>query len=173
MILKIIGSIIVLFSSGFLGNILSSDCRNRPQQLRELQALLAMLENRITYLSDVLVEAFETIIRTSKSRTTVFFEDTIQKLAANRNINAAEAWEAAVRENIKKTSLNREDEEMLVSFGKILGGSDLDGQVKNIRLTLEQLRLQERKAEESRAKNEGMYKSLGVLGGIAVVIVLI
>jgi stage III sporulation protein AB len=173
MIFKIIGSIIVLFSSGVLGFVLSSDCRNRPQQLRELQAMLIMFENRITYLSDVLVEAFETISRTSKSRTTVFFEDTIKKLAANRNTNAAEAWEAAVRENIKKTSLNREDEEMLVSFGKILGGSDLDGQVKNIRLTLEQLRLQERKAEESRAKNEGMYKSLGVLGGIAVVIVLI
>lgn len=172
MIFKIVGSLIVLLSSGFLGYILSSDCKKRPQQLRELQAMLQMFENQISYLSDILAEAFTRIYKSSNSEVGVFFINTVDKLKNNKSINAASAWEAAVRENIKKTALNREDEEILVSFGKILGISDLDGQIKNIRLALGQLRLQEQKAEESRIKNEGMYRSLGILGGIAVVIVL-
>lgn len=173
MLLRLFGSIIVLMSSSFLGYILSTDCKKRPQQLRELQALLQMFENRISYLSDILTDAFDIIFASSKSEVGIFFNYTSKKLKAERNMNACEAWEAAVRDNIKKTSLNKEDEEILVSFGKILGGSDLEGQIKNIRLTINQLKLQEDKAEKSRVKNEGMYRSLGILGGIAVVVVLV
>lgn len=172
MVIKLLGSILVLLSSGFLGYMLSTDCIKRPQQLRELQSLLQMFENRISYLSDVLTEAFDKVQKCSKSEAGVFFAAACEKLRTDRSLNAAAAWEASVRENIKKTALDKEDEEILISFGKILGSSDLDGQIKNIRLTVEQLKMQEDKAEKSRSKNEGMYKSLGILGGIAVVIAL-
>lgn len=172
MIIKLLGSIIVLLSSGFLGYILSTDCKRRPQQLRELQSLLQMFENRISYLSEIVTEAFERINKSSKSEVGIFFASASEKLKSDRCMDACSAWEAAVRENIKKTALNKEDEEILISFGKILGSSDLDGQIKNIRLSVNQLNLQEDKAEQSRNKNEGMYRSLGILGGLAVVIVL-
>jgi stage III sporulation protein AB len=173
MIFKLFGSIIVLLSSGFLGYVLSSDCEKRPQQLRELQVLLQMFENRINYLSDVLTEAFEKVYRSTSNEVGIFFRCTVLKLKQDRNITASVAWEEAVKENIKKTALNMEDEEILISFGKILGSSDLEGQIKNIKLTLNQLKIQEQKAEEHKNKNESMYKSLGILGGIAIVIVLI
>ena len=173
MLLKIAGSIIVIFSCTFLGFILSADCRKRPQQLRELQSMLQMFENQISYLSDVITDAFERISKVGGSKTCIFFSSTVEKLRARNVKSASEAWEEAVRENIKKTSLNLEDEEVLIAFGKLLGNTDLEGQIKNIRLTLSQLKLQEDKAEESRSKNENMYRSLGILGGIAVVIVLL
>lgn len=173
MVFKLLGCIMVLLSSGFLGYVLSTDCKRRPRQLRELQSMLQIFENQISYLSDVLIEAFGRICSSSSGETAIFFSDAAERLRSGRSVSAAQAWEEAVRVNIRRTSLNREDEEILVSFGKLLGSSDLEGQIKNIRLTLSQLKLQEQKAEESRAKNEGMYRSLGILGGIAVVIVLI
>jgi stage III sporulation protein AB len=173
MLFKIAGSLVVLFSCTFLGYILSADCRRRPQQLRDLQAMLQMFENQITYLSDVIAEAFERIGRVCRSETGIFFTGTVELLRKNRNISASQAWEQAVRQNIKRTALNTEDEEILGVFGKMLGCTDLEGQVRNIRLALEQIRQQELKAEASRIKNEKMYRSLGILGGIAVVIVLL
>jgi len=173
MLFKIAGSMIVILSCTFLGFVLSNDCRKRPQQLRELQSLLQMFENQISYLSDVISEAFERISKVGSSETHIFFSKTIEILNKERTASAPEAWEQAVRQNIKKTSLNLEDEEVLVAFGKLLGRSDIDGQVKNIRLTLGHLKLQEEKAEDSRKSNEKMYRSLGILGGIAVVIVLL
>ncbi len=173
MLFKLTGSIIVIVSCSFLGLILSRDCKRRPAQLRELQSILQMFENQISYLSDVIMEAFERISRIGGSDTCAFFTRTIEILKKNKTISASEAWERAVKQCICRTALNKEDEEILLAFGKMLGNTDLDGQIKNIRLTLGQLKLQEDKAEESRRKNENMYKSLGVLGGIAVVIVLL
>lgn len=173
MLFKIAGSLIVILSCTFLGFVMSTDCRKRPQHLRELQSMLQMFENQISYLSDVISEAFDRISKVGGSETSIFFSRTVEILKEERAISASQAWEQAVRQNISKTSLNREDEEVLVAFGKILGSSDLEGQIKNIRLSLGQLKLQEEKAEESRGRNENMYRSLGILGGIAVVIVLL
>jgi stage III sporulation protein AB len=173
MLFKITGSVIVVLSCAFLGLVMSADIRKRPQQLRELQGMLQMFENQICYLSDVLTEAFERICRVSSSETGIFFRSTIENLNEEKSANASEAWRRAVTQNIKKTALNKEDEEVLLDFGKMLGSSDLEGQIKNIRLTQTKLSIQEKKAEDSRCKNEKMYKSLGLLGGIAVVIVLI
>lgn len=173
MLFKIMGSLIVILSCSFLGFILSRDCSRRPQQLRELQTLLQMFENQISYLSDVLTEAFERISRVGNSEAALIFGSAAEILKNDSSRSAASAWEQAVRQCIRRTALNREDEEVLVEFGRLLGSTDLEGQIKNIRLTMEALHLQENKAEESRNKNETMYKSLGILGGIAVVIVLL
>jgi len=173
MILKLIGSILVLAASAFLGYVLSRDFKRRPQELRELQGLLMMLENEINYLSNVLSDAFERISRSSKSPVGDFFRRTLDYLKENRTMTASEAWEASVRDVVKRTALNGEDEEILVSFGKMLGSSDLEGQLKNIKLAVSQLALQEKKAEENRARNEVMYRQLGILGGVAVIIILL
>ena len=138
---------------------------------RELQGFMQMFENEISFLSNLLVDAFNRICNSSNSEVTIFFKDTSNILSTDGS-NGSEAWKKAVKKNIKKTALNKEDEEILVSFGKMLGNSDLEGQIKNIRLTLCQLKLQEQKAEEYKKKNEAMYKALGVLGGLAIVIIL-
>jgi stage III sporulation protein AB len=163
----------VITASGFLGYYFSLDCSKRPGQLRVLQGLLQMLENEMCFLSSLLTDSFEKISRSSDSAVTLLFSDTVKILSSSDGLNASEAWEKAVRNNIKNTSLKKEDEEILVSFGKMLGASDLEGQIKNIRLTLNQLKMQEQKAEESKKKNESMYRSLGILGGLALVIILI
>lgn len=172
MLLKIIGSIIVMAASGFLGYILSRDCSRRPQELRVLQGLLQMFESEISFLSNLLADSFERIYRSSSDEVAAFFGNTAANLRLEKALNASQAWEKAIRENIGRTALNKEDEAILLSFGKMLGSTDLEGQLQNIRLAVNQLKMQEQKAEERRKKNEAMYRSLGILGGIAVVIVL-
>ncbi|KNY26696.1 stage III sporulation protein SpoIIIAB [Pseudobacteroides cellulosolvens] len=173
MLFKIIGSILILISSSFLGFYFSKECTRRPSELRELQRLLQMFENEISFLSSTVTEAFTKLSNYYESSTRLFFSGTAELLKDKNGINAFDAWEKAVKENIKKTALKKEDEAILLSFGKILGASDLEGQINNIRLTLTQLKMQEEKAEEVKEKNRTMYRNLGVLGGLAVVIVLI
>ncbi|NLD50450.1 MAG: stage III sporulation protein AB [Clostridiaceae bacterium] len=172
MLIKLIGSFIVLVSCSVLGFIHSQKFSRRPSELRTLQGLLQMFENEISFLSNVLSDAFLKIHRCSDSLVSLFFMATVENLRSDAGLNASEAWAMAVEENISRTSLCKEDKEILVSFGKLLGGSDIDGQIKNIRLTINQLKLQEQKAEELRRKNEGMFKNLGVLGGLAIIIIL-
>lgn len=172
MLLKITGSIIVLISSTLLGFVLSRDYSRRLKQIREIQILLHMLENEISYFSNVLEDAFDNICRVNKGETAQFFKGTVKNLQNDSSLNACSAWVLSVESNIKRTALNSEDKDVLNTFGKMLGNSDIEGQIKNIRLTLDKLKVQEQNAEEHRKKNEGMCKRLGLLGGIAIVILL-
>ncbi|HHV28596.1 stage III sporulation protein SpoIIIAB [Acetivibrio mesophilus] len=172
MLLKIIGSLIVLVSSTLLGYMYSRRCSKRPGELRTLQGFLQIFENEISFMSNVLKDAFLKIYMYDDSGVSAFFKGTVDALENEAGLNASEAWTKAVKENIKNTSLNSEDEEIIISFGKMLGSSDVEGQIKNIRLTINQLKLQEQKAEELRIKNEAMYRNLGILGGLAIIIIL-
>ena len=173
MILKIIGSLMVVFASAFIGWALSGNYSARTRQLRELQGLFKMLENEISFLSNLLADAFGRICETSKCDTAEFFANAAMHMRNNPSLAASQAWEAAIEDVIGKTALDKEDKAILVSFGKMLGNSDVEGQVKNIEFVLNQLRQQENKAEEQRLKNAAMCRRLGVLGGIAIVIILL
>jgi len=173
MLFKLFGSMIVIAASSFLGIAFSKDCSRRPQELRAMQGFLQILENEISFMSSLLIDSFTKICRNSDNEATIFFKSTIHTLETNTGLSAPEAWDMAVSNNIGKTCFNKEDGAILASFGKMLGNTDLEGQIKNIRFTIDQLKLQEKKAEENKKKNESMYRSLGILGGIAIVIILV
>lgn len=170
MLLKIVGSLIVLISCSLLGYSHAKTYAKRPEELKVLQTLFQIFENEISFLSNVLEEAFLKVCSCTDSDVTIFFEATIKNLKGG--FCAYEAWTKAVKENISRTNLNSEDEGIIISFGKMLGSSDLEGQVKNIRLTVNQLKIQEQKAEDLKDKNESMFKNLGVLGGLAIIVLL-
>jgi len=171
MIIKFLGAAVLISATSFIGFSLAANCSKRPRSLRELQSLLQMLENEISYLSNLLSEAFYRIYEGTNSETAILFNEAAKNLGTN-GVTADAAWEKAIEENYEKLSLNKEDKAILLTFGKMLGNSDLEGQLSNIKLISSQLKLQELKAEEMKQKNEKMYRSLGVLSGLAIAIVL-
>ena len=170
MIIKFIGAVILICATSFIGFSMAAECSKRPRALRELQSMLQMLENEISYLSNLLSEAFNRIYDSSNFDTAILFREAAKYLGTD-GYTADLAWEKAIEENFGKLSLNFEDKTILLSFGKMLGNSDLEGQLNNIRLISSQLKLQEQKAEEMKRKNEKMYRSLGVLSGLAIAII--
>lgn len=171
MMVKMIGALALISATSFIGFALAADCSKRPRTLRELQALLQMFENEISYLSNLLSEAFIRIYDNSNVDAAILFRAAASYLQSG-GVTADIAWEKAVEENASKLSLNNEDKAILVTFGKMLGNSDLEGQLNNIKLVASQLKLQEVKSEEMKRKNEKMYRSLGVLSGLAITIIL-
>lgn len=171
MLIKLIGAVVLIGACSLIGFSLAADCTKRPKTLRELQALLQMFENEISYLSNLLSDAFLSIHNNSNLEAAVLFKEAANNLE-EKGTTAGAAWEKAVKESYSQLSLNKEDKAILITFGKMLGNSDLEGQVNNIKLVSSQLKLQEIKSEETRRKNEKMYRSLGVLSGLAIAIIL-
>ena len=60
-----------------------------------------------------------------------------------------------------------------MTFGKILGQTDLQGQLGKVKLTLDFLETQIQQAQAEENKNKTLYKTLGVLTGMGLVIILI
>lgn len=85
--------------------------------------------------------------------------------------SAGEAWEEAV-EKIE-TSLNEEDKSIIKGLGKMLGKTDLEGQISEIKLIQNFLNTQVEVAEKEKQKNEKLYRTLGGVIGLAIVIILV
>ena len=64
------------------------------------------------------------------------------------------------------------DINLIKKLGNTLGKTDLEGQMSEIDQFKILLQMQIKKAEEGRKKNEKMYKSLGTIVGLAIVIIL-
>ena len=84
---------------------------------------------------------------------------------------AQEVWTNCIQE--ADISIKQEDKDILKRLGKLLGQTDVEGQVSEIEVIQSFLDIQIEKAEEEKKKNQKMYKTLGVVMGLAFVIILI
>jgi stage III sporulation protein AB len=171
--IKIIGCTAIIFSSWGLGYILGTQFSCRVRELKLLKSSFQMLETEIAYSNAPLPDALESVERRSSIPVKYFFINISKNLKTRIYSSVGEAFEKSLDNTKDKLSLGKEDIEILKSFGHSLGNSDVEGQVKNFKLLLKQLEIQESKAEDARAKNERMYKSLGFLSGLAIVILLL
>ena len=82
-------------------------------------------------------------------------------------------WQAQIDRCLSKTHLRKEEKEQLAALGEVLGYLDLDMQLSSIELYLEQLELAIAQSREALATKQKLYQSLGVAGGIFLVILLV
>ena len=73
---------------------------------------------------------------------------------------------------MKRSALKPSDQEILAQFGRNLGQHTLTQQQKHIQLTIQYLQRQLEEAEEQKKRYESMTKSIGVLIGLFIVILL-
>lgn len=85
-------------------------------------------------------------------------------------IRANIAWEQAIDEC--ENSLITEDKNALKTLSKLLGQTDVEGQISQIEITQKLLESQLKEAQEQKAKNEKLYSKLGTTIGLAIVIIL-
>ena len=88
-----------------------------------------------------------------------------------QEFSAGEAWEKAVQTS--DTNLTDEDIHILLMLPKILGQSDVEGQISQIEITENFLEKQIAEAQQEKNKNEKLYCKLGTTIGLAIVIILI
>ena len=86
-------------------------------------------------------------------------------------MSAGEAWENAVQKS--DTNLTKEDIQVLLMLSKMLGQTDLEGQISQIEITENFLEKQITEAEQEKNKNEKLYRKLGTTIGLIIVIILI
>lgn len=88
-----------------------------------------------------------------------------------QELSAGEAWKYSL--DHVKTNLKQEDKNVLANLENLLGKTSIEGQLSEIELMEQFLDKQIGIAEEERQKNEKLYRSLGVMAGLAIAIILI
>ena len=167
-IIKFIFLILIFMVSTFIGITISKKYSSREKELIDIRRALQIFEEKIKFtykpIPDVFYEISECM---NNSIGNIFFE-------ASNNMqimSCSEALENACDES--KNSLTKEDITVLKGLAKMLGKTDLDGQVSEIRLTEKFIDTKIEDAKLERKKNEKLYKTLGLTFGLGIIIVLI
>lgn len=167
--IKLVGAALVVLSCGYAGLLVAYRFRARPVELRYLRVALQVLETEIAYAATPLPEVLGKLAGRFPAPVGLLWETTGRLLQDGRGRSMGEVWSISLDYFSRFSALTGEDLDILLQFGFDLGNSSKAEQVKNLRLTGEQLRLQEEKAEQERQKNERLWRALGFLGGLAVV----
>lgn len=158
----------ILGISIYIGLLISRKYKDRVTELKEFRNSLNMLESKIKFTYEPLQEIFNQISNCLENDISLIFKNTIENM---RKMNTQDAWNKAVEES--KLNLNNEDINIIKNMGKLLGKTDVEGQVSEIELTSSFIDMQIEKAEKDKEKNEKLYKTLGTVIGLAIVIILI
>ena len=167
-ILKYIVIFLVFLISILIGNIISKRYTLRVKELKDFENAFNIIESKIKFTYEPLPEIF---IQTSK-----LLSENISKIfiKASQNMKeetAEEAWDKSIETS--STYLNKEDIENIRNFGKMLGKTDKEGQVSHLELSKTFIEIQIEKARREEEKNSKLYKTLGVVSGLGLVIFLI
>ena len=172
MLFKIIGVLVIIGSSSYIGFLIADYYKDRPELLKSLQLSLQMLETEMLYLSTPLPNAFRNISEKCDDKIRDLFNVIIDTLDNKKEYTASESWEIAINTFYKNSVLNNTDKEILLSLAHYLGETDKKNQLKKIKYTLSELSKQEQEAENNRAKNEKIWRYIGVLTGISIVLII-
>lgn len=168
-----LGLRIIIYSAIFLtcsaiGILKSKKYIDRVEELKEFKSGLNMFKAKVKFTYEPIPEIFKQISTNLNSKIGNVFQ-----IASNnmKVVTAGEAWNMAIDTDI--LNINSEDRDVLKNLSKLLGQTDIEGQLNQIELTTNFIDEQISKAERERLKNEKMYRNLGMIIGIGIVIILI
>jgi stage III sporulation protein AB len=170
--MKLLGAVFIIVATSWAGFEAARHLTERPRQLRQLKVALQSLEAEIMYGHTPLADAAKNIAKQLDKPLTWFFEAFSYKLE-KASLTVKQAWHESLDEVWKTTAYKRAELEIMRQFGETLGQHDRYTQQKHIQLALTHLEREELDARDKQVRYERMVKSLGVLSGLLLVILLI
>lgn len=169
--MKWIGAIFLIGATTWVGFEVSYKLNHRPTHIRQLKNALQILEAEILYSQAPLKDAFQTIGSQTPYPVNTFFQQLSQQL--NKQTTSLYAvWEGQVERLMELSCLHHNEKEILLQFGQTLGQHNFTQQQKHIDLTIHHLNRELEEARTNQAKYSKMAKSLGILCGLFVVLLL-
>ena len=179
-ILKYIMLFFILVGCSLIGRYLSKKYVVRVKDLEEMKNALNIFKSKVKFTYAPIPEIFGEIAKnidynvvfyeiseTIKDNVGQVFEKSKEKMKTK---TANTAWEEAVEES--KNGFTKEDKYVLKTLSKLLGQTDIEGQVSQIEITEKFLESQLKEAQKEKEKNEKLYSKLGTTIGLAIVIIL-
>ncbi len=172
-ILKFLAVAVILAGSSYLGLAYSFQMKKRLLILEDMVQMLFFLRGEIKYHKAPLPEAFEHISRKTTGPCLKMVEHILMDFKKNEGYMFEKIWNTSVKEMLAQTPLKGSDMELVEPLGQALGYLDLEVQVSSIDMVIENLTFIIGQLKEKIPTQQRLYGSLGILGGMFVVLIFI
>lgn len=169
-VLKILLGIIIIAITTHLGMLKSKKLHDREYVLREMITFLIGLQNEIMYCLSLLPNAYESVRMGLKTD----LKYAIGNISIDMLNKDEYTVERSIVENISEIDgLADYDKNVIISTLKNLGKSNVEGQINIIQNSIATLENQVKEATEIKIKNSRMYRTIGMLSGLIIVVIFI
>jgi len=144
----------------------------RVQDLLELKKALLILSSEIEYMRSTLAVACANIAKRTGNGVGSIFANFSQLLSEGEGETAYQLWITAVDTEKDSTFFAEEDMAVIQDFGKTLGYLDKQMQQNAIAYAVAYIDDKAATLQARADKNKRMFRSLGVIGGLLITVVL-
>ena len=165
--LKVIGSTFVLVACFSIGMNRSEELKKHLDDLVELKKIFCLLRSELEYTHAPFSEVFDKLTNKVTPNFAKWLQELTVKLQEKSNGTFEEIWTMTIKEYLKECNLKETDLQELQSIGKQLEYmNQLDLFIEGLEYKITQTR----KSYQSKRK---LWRSLGIMGGIFLVILLL
>ncbi len=173
LVFKLIFSIFIIVSCSLIGFIYGGIYKKRLDNLNNLLYCLRALEREVIISQTPLPDALEIVASTGKGHIASIFRTIKEDLIENKRGEIYYSFLAVEKTLRQEYFLKNEDLDAILSFSKVIGRTNRDDQKKNFHIVLDKIGDLEIEANVERLRNEKLYRSLGILLGLTITIILI
>lgn len=170
---RLLAAILILYGSIGFSFRLCQELRQRLRSIEQMQEIFRLFQSEISYsraaLPDVCLAVSGRVSEPYKGTMREIYEETIKRSGTQ----FPDIWHAKMTQCLEKLPLKKEEREIFLEFGNRLGVCDWEMQVAMLekhRAQLEGLYIQ---LKSAMANKEKVITSMGILGGLMLIIILI
>ena len=172
MIIRCLAYSIIIMGCGYIGLYMSSSIDKRIEQLNDFEYMLKQLSFNISFLSLPMQEAIYKVSETQKGVIRKITENVSGLMLGRPDITMQFAWNHAISNYKNSLYLKESEISILEDFSTYIGNGDKDETLACIRAASAKLHLAADSARDERMKDGKLYKSIGFLSGMLIVILL-
>lgn len=170
--MKIAGCILILCSTTGIGFLYAGEIKKRQEDLYAMRNVALLLRGDIRYAMTALPEAFEHVAKRHNGRLKEFLTALSEQLNQRSGESMATIW-TNCEAKLNNTALSKKDKQTLHQLGESLGYLDKEMQLGTIDLFISQTEEELEELMKVGKERTRLYKSLGILLGVFVVIIIL
>ena len=170
--MKTAGIMLILFSGTGLGLCKSMELTARLKILERLIQLLLLLKGEIRCTGAALEDAFLDVAVKMPEEYKLFLEEMAGSLQKRPGITFDIIFRECAVRNLPLQKLSVQEKECFLSLGGKLGYLDKEMQVAQLALLEEELSERAKSLKSAMPKQQKTYKSMGILGGMLLAILM-
>lgn len=170
--LKLLGAVMVLAAATLAGWWQARRFAVRPIEIRQLILSLRRMETEIGYGFTPLPDALQRIGNQNREPLRSLFIEASEAMGPPRNWTSQDSLHYALKERWSYTSMKTQERDVLYQLAFTLGTSDRKDQHSHLEMAIRQLESEEAVALEEQRRYEKMCRSLGLLAGAFIVILI-
>ena len=172
-ILKLILYIVVFISSSFIGFLFGGKYSKRVTSLASLQQSIRLLQTEIIVFANPFPYAINNISKRISEDMVNVYSIIMNEMIINQSGDLYNGFIESIYYLKNNCLLKEEDIDVFLSLGKVIGKTDRIDQELQFKYVLNEIDHLIVDAKEEKIKNEKMYRSLGILMGLGMIIILI